>query len=296
MPVTSSAMGLTTMPCRDASTSSSTKSRARRNPRTGPRPVSTRRRSPTSRSCSSCSLPGCGKGTTRLARSCPTIARVIVSGWLGVVTVSAMVTVQAGPSRSTLISRGRRKRTRTTAAPSSLRETVALRMAPPESAESLPRSILAGLSNTIHSVSSRRNTAAGVGTANGNSISSVWPSRWRPATTGAFGLGAGVCAAASCFAAVWCGALSADSLLAGACDDAFADRDAIGSSGLGDGGAGARAARAGDAACRLSWCTPSGLTASGLAIAGWAIGGLALASFMAGFMVGLTAGGELVAA
>ena len=135
----------------------------------------------------------------RLARSRPTMTRVTASGWLAVVTVSAMVTVQAGPSLSTLTSRGRRKRRRTTAAPSSLRVTVALRMAPPVSVASLPRSILAGLSNTIHTVSSRRNIAAGVGTANGNSISSACPSRWSPATTGAFGLGAGTCAA-SCIA------------------------------------------------------------------------------------------------
>ncbi len=126
-----------------------------------------------------------------LARPLPTTARATPSGCVGTVAVSPIVTVQPAPSASRLASCGRASRMRTIAAPSWPRSKVALRIAGLVSGVSAATSILAALSNTSHSTSARRNTAAGVGTANGNSTRNVVPDRLATATTVPSGLGAG---------------------------------------------------------------------------------------------------------
>jgi hypothetical protein len=64
-------------------------------------------------------------------------------------------------------------------------------------------SILASLSNTAHSTRPRRNTAAGVGAANGKSMRRLSPCRCSATVTGAFGLaGSGGAAISLGFSAV----------------------------------------------------------------------------------------------
>src|ERR1700742_221210 len=132
-----------------------------------------------------------------LARDLPTSVRVMVSGWVGVVTMSPMVAIHDGPSFCRLTRRGRLSVKRTMAAPSGARSNTALVMPRVVSAVSAPTLITAALSNTSHTVSARRNTALGVGTAKGNSIFSASLDWLSAATTGAFGSGAGVRAVAA---------------------------------------------------------------------------------------------------
>ena len=102
------------------------------------------------------------------------------------------------PSAPALVSFGRSSLSCTTC-PSRERVTVALRMPRPDCAASLPMSIGAWLSNTSQIVSARRNTAAGVGCANGKVRRSASPWRRTSATTGAAGSagGAGFTSSAS---------------------------------------------------------------------------------------------------
>ena len=180
-----------------------------------------------------------------LARFLPTMLRATTSGRLGIVTVSPILTIQDGPSASRLTSRGRASFMRTMASPSGPRSCSTWRIVKfePVSAE---RSILASVSNTIHTMSARRKTADAVGTAKGNSMRRLSPEVCSSATTGAFGSGAGPlraaaagaggfgASAASTFGAAGAaGSAMAFSIFAAAAGSAFASAACAGSGFIG---------------------------------------------------------------
>ena len=104
---------------------------------------------------------------TTLERAGAMMLRLMASGRVGSTTSLPSVTVQVAPAAATLISCGRSSLMRTIAT-SCPRRADALLMALPCSALSAATAIVASVSNTSHTVSARRNTAAGVGAANGN--------------------------------------------------------------------------------------------------------------------------------
>ena len=130
--------------------------------------------SPASGSSSRCSSLGSSIGMVMLDRAGPTMLRLMPSGWPASVISVASVTIQLGPSVVTLTSRGRASLIRTTAT-SRWRVREAPLMMRPSSACTAASEIAASVSKTSHSASARRNTAAGVGFANGNTIVTFSP-------------------------------------------------------------------------------------------------------------------------
>src|SRR6185295_1908099 len=129
-----------------------------------------------------------------LARTVPLALCSVPSGRVGSSATSPIVTVHVGPSVPALVSFGRSSLSATTC-PSFERVTVALLIVPPDLAATCARSIGTALSKTSQTVSARRNTAAGVGAANGKARRSVSP--WRLTSTAIEDGGSGGGAAAA---------------------------------------------------------------------------------------------------
>src|SRR6185312_6216255 len=232
-----------------------------------PSPVMTISRSPTSGSPMTCIFCGWSKGMAMLAVFLPATARATTSARVGVASGSPRLRSQDGPSALKLATCGCVSFMRTIASPSAPRVTVLDRTSSLDSAVSSAfRSILAALSKTSHSVLARRNTAAAVGTANGNSSRSLSPERCKATTTGAFGSGGGG------FASPIAGGGGASAGLTSAC--------AGGSGGGAGGGVSAAGAAAGGAA---------GIGGGAAAAAGFTTGGETAAG--AGGGGGSTTGG-----
>ena len=169
--VTSSEFGRIATPWIDSSSENSTKSCRLMKPRIGGGAVITMIVSPASGSTSRCTRPGLDNGTVTLASAGSVMLRIATSGCAGVRIVSANVSVQFVPlAWSSPVSEGicGRLRRMRIACPLSSGNRLTSAMIEPPLLRIGSTSIASVESNTSHTVSARRNNAAGVAASKEN--------------------------------------------------------------------------------------------------------------------------------